>query len=506
MIHQPLPNSKGGTIEAINYMCNERLKDGTARVLRGNPNLTKKIVQSIKFKQKLHVGVLSFEEANLDEDTKILIMNSFERVLLPKMKGRYNILWVEHSDKGRLELNYLIPKIDLPTQKSLTPYFDTLDRHRIKIWRDIQNLLHKLSDPNDPRKSQVISNDKRIKLFEDYKKLNEQLHELVSKNRIQNREQLIALLNKSNIETKAYKTYITVKFPNSKKVQKLKGGIYHEEFRSIRAITDICNRRREEISQYNNQDTQTIYKALRQKLDEYTRKKGEYFRRKFVECENTNRKHFESEYEKHRNRNDTKFEKESENQLYIDNINNSDNDNTILVHSSQLHDKSITYKEEKYDSYRAIIESIRRERESKQQALQRVRTQGETICLSIERNLNNLRAEHEEYKGRLSEDKYFFNQGNAEIIRRSSDNKWEWEAILGTTERIANAIKEIGNRYEQYDRRCSKSTYNIRNRYQEYKRRIGEFKELIVENKTSTEFYFDTEKLDEIFEKSKSIE
>lgn len=189
------------------------------------------------------------------------------------MKGRYNILWVEHSDKGRLELNYLIPKIDLPTQKSLTPYFDTLDRHRIKIWRDIQNLLHKLSDPNDPRKSQVISNDKRIKLFEDYKKLNEQLHELVSKNRIQNREQLIALLNKSNIETKAYKTYITVKFPNSKKVQKLKGGIYHEEFRSIRAITDICNRRREEISQYNNRDTQTIYKALRQKLDEYTQKK-----------------------------------------------------------------------------------------------------------------------------------------------------------------------------------------------------------------------------------------
>lgn len=84
MIHQPLPNSKGGTIEAINYMCNERLKDGTARVLRGNPNLTKKIVQSIKFKQKLHVGVLSFEEANLDEDTKILIMNSFEEYYYPK--------------------------------------------------------------------------------------------------------------------------------------------------------------------------------------------------------------------------------------------------------------------------------------------------------------------------------------------------------------------------------------------------------------------------------------
>lgn len=506
MIHQPLPNSKGGTIEAINYMCNERLNDGTARVLRGNANLTKKIVQSIKFKQKLHVGVLSFEEPNLDEDTKILMMNSFERVLLPQMQGRYNILWVEHSDKGRLELNYLIPKIDLPTQKSLTPYFDTLDRHRIEIWRDIQNLLHKLSDPNDPRKSQVISNDKRIKLFEDYKKLNEQLHELVSKNRIQNREQLIALLNKSNIETKAYKTYITVKFPNSKKTQKLKGGIYNEEFRSIRAITDICDRGREEISQYSNRDTQGIYKVLKQKLDEYTRKKGEYFRRKFVECENKNRNYFESEYEKHRSRNDSKFEKESENQLYVNNINDSNNDDTILVHTSKLHDKSLIYKEEKYDSYTAIIESIRRERESKQEALRRIRTQGETICLSIEGNFDNLRAEHEEYKGRLSEDKYFFNKGNAEIIRRSADNKWEWEAILGAIKRTTETIEQIGVKYEEYDRRCSKSTYNFRNGHEECKRRIVQLKELIVENKTSTEFYFDMKKLDEIFEKSKSIE
>jgi hypothetical protein len=153
MIHQPLANASGGTVEAINYMCNERITIGTAKVLKGNPNLTKSIVKSLSFKHKLAVGVLSWEEANIDESLKLIIMNSFEKILLPNMQGRYNILWVEHRDKNRLELNYLIPKIDLPTQKSITPYFDKLDRYRIENWRDIQNIRYGFSDPNDPRKT-----------------------------------------------------------------------------------------------------------------------------------------------------------------------------------------------------------------------------------------------------------------------------------------------------------------------------------------------------------------
>ncbi|MGB5919107.1 hypothetical protein [Arcobacter sp.] len=92
MIHQPLKNEQGGTIGVINYMINNRLKEGTARVLRGNSFLTKEFVKQIKFKQKLFVTVLSFEEENIEEDYKSVIMNSYERMLLPSLDERYNIL------------------------------------------------------------------------------------------------------------------------------------------------------------------------------------------------------------------------------------------------------------------------------------------------------------------------------------------------------------------------------------------------------------------------------
>jgi hypothetical protein len=43
-------------------------------------------------------------------------MASFERVLMPGLdKDQYSILWVEHADKGRLELNFLIPNTELLT-------------------------------------------------------------------------------------------------------------------------------------------------------------------------------------------------------------------------------------------------------------------------------------------------------------------------------------------------------------------------------------------------------
>ncbi|XJH68835.1 hypothetical protein AB2G49_26795 (plasmid) [Escherichia coli] len=39
------------------------------------------------------------------------VMASFERVLMPGLeKNQYSILWVEHQDKGRLELNFVVPE------------------------------------------------------------------------------------------------------------------------------------------------------------------------------------------------------------------------------------------------------------------------------------------------------------------------------------------------------------------------------------------------------------
>ncbi|MBW6098867.1 relaxase/mobilization nuclease domain-containing protein [Escherichia coli] len=43
---------------------------------------------------------------------------------------------MEHRDKGRLELNFVIPNMELQTGKRLQPYYDRADRPRIDALAD----------------------------------------------------------------------------------------------------------------------------------------------------------------------------------------------------------------------------------------------------------------------------------------------------------------------------------------------------------------------------------
>ena len=57
---------------------------------------------------------------------------------------------MEHRDKGRLELNFVIPNIELQSGKRLQPYFDRADRPRVNAWQTLTNDRLGLRDPNDP--------------------------------------------------------------------------------------------------------------------------------------------------------------------------------------------------------------------------------------------------------------------------------------------------------------------------------------------------------------------
>lgn len=84
-------------------------------------------------------------------------MASFERVLMPGLdKDQYSVLWVEHQDKGRLELNFLIPNTELLTGKRLQPYYDRADRPRIDAWQTIVNGRLGLHDPNGPENRRAL--------------------------------------------------------------------------------------------------------------------------------------------------------------------------------------------------------------------------------------------------------------------------------------------------------------------------------------------------------------
>ncbi|GAA9099579.1 hypothetical protein Taitung37_15020 [Helicobacter pylori] len=252
-------NQGGGDGDgSVNYLLNERVKQGTAKVLKGDANLTKSLLLSLTQKHKACVGCLSFEEPNIDENLKHELIESFENALLTEsMQNRYNILWVEHTDKGRLELNFVIPKIDLERQKAFNPYYHKVDLKRIDTWQNVVNLKYTFTNPKDLKKQQ-ISNYHNTKtpqgkeLLATYEKLDKLIQDNLGK-LFYSRDDIINFLKDNQCEvTRQGKDYISVKLPNEPKAKRLKGFYYHETFRTI---TDI----REQLSEVRQRESQREY-------------------------------------------------------------------------------------------------------------------------------------------------------------------------------------------------------------------------------------------------------
>jgi hypothetical protein len=268
MICKIIGSKKGGSGASVDYLLNEREAEGTAKLLQGDPELTKSLIDGSTFAQKSVVGVLSFEEANLSEVKKREIMEQFEKSFMSGLeKEQYNILWVEHTDKGRLELNFVIPTQEMTTGKRIQPYYHKADLGMKDTFQDYINLKYDLSNPKDPTKEQTITVDDRKLHQKDYKELDLKLHSLVLEGKIDNREEMVALLRESGVEvTREGKDYISVKLPESGKAQRFKGGIYGEEFRGIESIGRIREQETERAREFNKRDVKQELGKLEERV------------------------------------------------------------------------------------------------------------------------------------------------------------------------------------------------------------------------------------------------
>lgn len=282
MIVKFLPSKSGGGIGSVNYVLNERVQQGTAKILKGDEAQTRAIISQISKKQKVCFGVLSFQEsaARISEQTKREIMADFERTLLGDfMKERVNILWVQHEDKGgRLELNFIIPKIDLVTGTSFNPFFYSKpDLTRIDLWKKAVNLEYGFSDPDDPGRKNTISTSKKdIKNYANVEALDKTLHELVEAGIIKSRTQMLELLRDENIQiSRETKNSITVILPGSTKKNRLQGGIY-ADFKDARELEERGAETIRRIREYHNRDIQSEIQRYRNQINELISKRDGY--------------------------------------------------------------------------------------------------------------------------------------------------------------------------------------------------------------------------------------
>ena len=282
MIVKFLPSKSGGGIGSVNYVLNERVQQGTAKILKGDEAQTRAIISQISKKQKVCFGVLSFQEsaARISDQTKQEIMADFERTLLGDfMRGRVNILWVQHEDKGgRLELNFIIPKIDLVTGTSFNPFFYSKpDLTRIDLWKKAVNLEYGFSDPDDPgRKNTISASKKDLKNYANVEALDKTLHELVEAGIIKSRAQMLELLRDENIQiSRETKNSITVILPGSTKKNRLQGGIY-ADFKDARELEERGAETIRRIREYHNRDIQSEIQRYRNQINELISKRDGY--------------------------------------------------------------------------------------------------------------------------------------------------------------------------------------------------------------------------------------
>jgi hypothetical protein len=113
----------------VDYLLGKDRQREQASVLRGNPEHVRELIDGCDFARAYTSGVLSFQEPDIADAEKSRLMDEWEHTLLTGLdRDQYACLWVEHRDKGRLELNFVIPNIELQSGKRLQPYFDRADR------------------------------------------------------------------------------------------------------------------------------------------------------------------------------------------------------------------------------------------------------------------------------------------------------------------------------------------------------------------------------------------
>ena len=220
---------------SIDYFLGRKRDREGARVLQGDPDLSLSLAESLDFKNKYSAGCLSFAEQNIPDEHKIRIMEDFEKTIFAGMqRDQYNIVWIEHLDKNRLELNFFIPRVELHTGKNLTPYYDRSDRHLIDCWKKIINYDYKLADPDDPARKQLVKSTYNLPKTKSELKgsITQYLTQEIEQGLVTNHEEIIDSLKHLGLEiARITDKAISVKDPDGGRNIRLKGEIYEKHFR-----------------------------------------------------------------------------------------------------------------------------------------------------------------------------------------------------------------------------------------------------------------------------------
>lgn len=252
-----------------------------ATLLRGDPQEIQDLCDSSPYAKKYTSGVLSFEESNIPESDKQELMDSFESTLMAGLdKDQYSVLWVEHRDKGRLELNFVIPNVELTTGKRLQPYFDRADRPLVDAWKECANVKYSLSDPNDPEKTRFLVTPRNLpqNKLEAAEALNQFVSTGVEAGFIKDRSDIVnALQDQGFTVARQTPSSISIADPDGGRNIRLKGALYEQNF----SVGESPEREYRNAKDHYQQQRSAEYERNSRNLEERIARKAEYHQARY---------------------------------------------------------------------------------------------------------------------------------------------------------------------------------------------------------------------------------
>jgi len=284
MIVKIFSNKGGGSPKAsIDYLLGKDRQREGAKILSGDPELSRSIAESLEFKNRYTVGCLSFEEREISSKAKIEIMEKFEKTIFAGMeKDQYNITWIEHSDKNRVELNFFIPNVELRTDKRLQPYYDRADRPLTDNFQTVINHEYGLSDPHSFEKKQLlkIDLDTPRPVAEFKKDVHELILNYVAKGEIKSQENLVEIFTNAGLEiSRMTGKSISIKNPNGGRNIRFDGELYGKEFyeqtRTLEEFKEYVGREQSGKLEADGTDHQRNYQRAISELGEAVARRTE---------------------------------------------------------------------------------------------------------------------------------------------------------------------------------------------------------------------------------------
>lgn len=273
----------GGSAGVMNYMLGRKRDRAGATLLRGNVKQTADLIDSLTFRKKYTSGCLSFEETEIKRELKASIMDGFERAIFAGLdRDQYDVTWIEHTDKnGRIELNFVIPNVELLTGRRLQPYYDQADRTRINAWQNWINAHFNFADPHDParRKALTKASDLPKPKQEAAQAITSGLTALIAQGIVKDRQNVIQALTEAGFNvTRETRQSISVTLPGEAKPLRLSGGIYERDFKASRAVPEELTAAYEAYSRDRTQRADAarhLYKETHRAKQNYNRKRYE---------------------------------------------------------------------------------------------------------------------------------------------------------------------------------------------------------------------------------------